>query len=1025
MADRVIALKLELNGIGVAVKDGDQLAQVLKKSRLELKQTDFGSDKYKQLTAQIGGLKAVQKQVNADQRTAAREFEIAADKGKQSYRALNAELVNLRTSIKDLTKAEAQSDFGQATIARIQELDKELKDFDDTIGLNQRNVGNYPEVFNILGGFDFAELATVGGAITAGALAAKNAAVFVAELTEKYRGLRGEIQTITGATGDDLDSFTTRISAIGDTFDVDYKQVLESANAVSQQLGISVGEVLDNIEEGFISGSNANGDFLDQLKEYPTFFAEAGLNADALFNVINRSVKEGIYSDKGADAIKEAAIRLRELPQTAQDALAAIGLSSEGIRKKIDEEGIGAGIESVAKKLNEFEDDSQEVGQAVADIFGGAGEDAGVAFLKSLTDINSATGSLIDSTNEYELAQQRTLETNKEFAAVQNEVSKSFAGVGVDVDNLGTQIKTVLLEGLLVVVNYFRDWYAATLPLREAVVELFQALGIFNSEGETSAKVLEFISGAMDGVIKGYEIFYSALATSVRFITQSINKGKELLSFLGILDSTLDVTGTTTDKSTESTKKQTDAMEANAKSAEKLSDSHKKLNKQVKKTAKEVDDLNKKASVVATDVFAANSVKAIQKTITDFKKELDSLPPNDQAVVMGKLINAEKELEKAKELQQELRNIFTRTEVQPLAPLSAPTENATVDRGVDKRIEDEKFFNDEAVRLNAEKNARILEQEKENATLLAETQELIFGSIQSALGILSDASETRYNRETQAVESRFEREIELAEGNTDLQESLQADLADERARLEREEFERQKKIRVKGVLASAAQGIINILAAPSTIPQPFDTIFKVLRIGFLGVQSQKQIALINSQQAERGIMVESGQGKLVGNILRGQTHRGKNKGIRIAGTNVIAEHGEFTDFDENGSLAVINKRSTNVFGKQLQGMAGLSFPGKGKLMSRMNSYNGFGISFAEEGALIQPDILKATSSTAAFANQQAQGSFGLSMEQIILLANATGKAVKVGAKEGTAQGLFEANRASEREAELNADIGLT
>ena len=121
-----------------------------------------------------------------------------------------------------------------------------------------------------------------------------------------------------------------------------------------------------------------------------------------MLNIIDRQVDAGIFSDKGIDAVKEATIRLRELPKPVREALSAIGIDAEKIRKKIDEEGIGAAIQSVSAKLGDFKDDSPEVGQAIADIFGGAGEDAGVDFIKSLATIEDTTDGLIDKSNEYQ-----------------------------------------------------------------------------------------------------------------------------------------------------------------------------------------------------------------------------------------------------------------------------------------------------------------------------------------------------------------------------------------------------------------------------------------------------------------------------------------------------------------------------------------------------------------------------------------------------------------------------------------------
>ena len=69
-----------------------------------------------------------------------------------------------------------------------------------------------------------------------------------------------------------------------------------------------------------------------------------------------------------------------------------------------------------------------------------------------------------------------------------------------------------------------------------------------------------------------------------------------------------------------------------------------------------------------------------------------------------------------------------------------------------------------------------------------------------------------------------------------------------RTELERKAFERSKKIQIAQALISAAQGVVSILSTPSTIPDPFGTVFKVVQIASLAATTAAQISKIKSAQ---------------------------------------------------------------------------------------------------------------------------------------------------------------------------------
>jgi len=239
---------------------------------------------------------------------------------------------------------------------------------------------------------------------------------------EKLRKTKHQIETLTGATGNMLDELTAKVDATAKTFDQDFGKVAESANVLAKQMQISYGRAMELIQTGFANGADSSGEFLDMLKEYPAQLKEVGLNAEETITLMTQQVEQGVFSDKGIDAIKEAGISLREMTKPTKEAIEGIGLTAEQIQKVIDEEGMIGAIKLVSERLNSLKDNSPAVGAAIADIFKGPGEDAGLAYLKTLKDINVDMDELQESTGEYAQTQKQLVEANERVSQSMNAI---------------------------------------------------------------------------------------------------------------------------------------------------------------------------------------------------------------------------------------------------------------------------------------------------------------------------------------------------------------------------------------------------------------------------------------------------------------------------------------------------------------------------------------------------------------------------------------------------------------------------
>lgn len=194
--------------------------------------------------------------------------------------------------------------------------------------------------------------------------------------------LRTEVQRMTDLTGSDLDSFVAKASQIGAVFDEPASEIAKAANVMTKQVGGTFEENLALIEQGFKKGSNINGDFLDQLKEYPNFIQSLGISQSEAIALMAKAGKSGVFSDKAIDSLKEADMALREMGKTQEEALSGVGLKKDDLVGKTTFES----IKLISSKMKGATTQARQL--ILADIFKGAGEDAGAKWIEALSTMD-------------------------------------------------------------------------------------------------------------------------------------------------------------------------------------------------------------------------------------------------------------------------------------------------------------------------------------------------------------------------------------------------------------------------------------------------------------------------------------------------------------------------------------------------------------------------------------------------------------------------------------------------------------
>lgn len=433
-----------------------------------------------------------------------------------SLKQLRAQLSNATKKYDEMAKAEREGAKGQALQKHINDITQELKLAEEQTQRYYRNVGNY---YNSM--LDLAEdLQHVvpmggGGGVGEGISSFANTVVDLGKNVKGiipnvkafgstliglatnpvFLGLAGVVgagvafkwwydynkglmeatrltQQFTGLTGNEMKSVRNEVLAVSDTFGLDFTETMQSANTMSKAFGISVSESLKIMQDGLVSGANANGEFLDTIKEYPRYFKEAGLSAEEMVAISTQATKEGIFSDKGVDTIKEGNLRLREMTTATAAALDGIGISSKQVQKDLQDgsKTTFQVMQEVANKLKELPQSSAAVGSAIADIFGGPGEDAGLAYIEMLGNIELDMDKVKAKSGDIAKAQEDELNATKDL---QNAMASLFDYTGGGFETMKAQLSTIakksltaVIKGVVQAINYFIDWYNESLLFR-------------------------------------------------------------------------------------------------------------------------------------------------------------------------------------------------------------------------------------------------------------------------------------------------------------------------------------------------------------------------------------------------------------------------------------------------------------------------------------------------------------------------------------------------------------------------------
>lgn len=610
----------------------NQISQEIKKAKKEADGETYADLRKEQLRLQESA-----KNLRREFRDTVKDFN-AQDFPDDSIIALRRQYIRLKNELLELSTTDPNF---QQKAKDANRLSDRLKDLEKSLGDTRRNVGNYEEDVT-------AALESVGSALEgnitalAQGLGAGSAVVLgidlvargleqVRQISQEVVQLQGELNRVTGLQGEALERESARVQALITTFGFDQAQLIESAQAAAKGFGITFSQALDAIEKGALSGADAQGELLRQFAEYPKQIANAGGSVEDFVKLLTQQVEGGIFDDKLIDTIKETDLALKEFTATQREALAPLGEDfvnnlNEGIRT--GQVSTLEAIQSIATRADELGLDLQQLQTITADVFKGAGEDAG-GFANVVENVflglQRDYSGLIDETNKLTQAQQAQLQANEELASAQAELAESLGNTDGQLSTLTTRIRAQFLEGLAGIITRGREILAFFRPVVVEIRRFGEVLGIVDKQGRLTGGALKVIS--VNGrILRGIlEVLAKLLETGFKRLANFAQGIRNIAESIGLVRSEQDKTQRDLQLRQGQINQTTDNL---LQALKQTKTETKELGEETEKTGDKTNDFKNDLETLTTvaDKVAKTGLAALKAGISQLRTELESAP---------------------------------------------------------------------------------------------------------------------------------------------------------------------------------------------------------------------------------------------------------------------------------------------------------------------------------------------------------------------------------------------------------------
>ncbi len=189
-------------------------------------------------------------------------------------------------------------------------------------------------------------------------------------------------------------------------------------------------------------------------------------------------------------------------------------------------------IQLVSKGLKEVSLTASQSQTIIADVFGGAGEDAGIRFIERLSTIKTGQDAINANLTEQQKKQLEILAVEEQLANAEVRLGAAFKSTGKELGIFFTQLQTLGIEGILSVIEDTKEGVNELAPLfnevGEAIDEVSDALGLSGSGFLDFIKQFNPISRLIDNVVLSFKFLLNVIALVVDRIKTSIDTVKLL-----------------------------------------------------------------------------------------------------------------------------------------------------------------------------------------------------------------------------------------------------------------------------------------------------------------------------------------------------------------------------------------------------------------------------------------------------------------------------------------------------------------
>lgn len=415
MADVITRLKLE---------SGEYDAKI-KRAVTALQQMEAGCRK-------VGGSLAVLEKDQKDYVQSLGRMETVSTSVRGKIGELTNAYTELAAQYRRLTDEEKKGDFGKALSSSLSQLKQRITDSKnelneiskelsgagskgiDLSGVMQTlgsKLGVNSEVMSVLTTRTMAQTTAVGAMTTAVVAATKAWADYNAELAKQ-----DQITTVTtGLKGADANQMTDAARAMADTYGVDFRSVINSANALMAQFGKTGDEAISLLRQGMQGMIMGDGPkLLSMIQTFAPAFRDAGISASQLIAVIQNS-EGGLFSEQNMNAILMGIKNIRQMTDATAESLTKLGIDGNEMSRKMSDGSMTVfdALQKVAVAIEGAKSGSKEAGEVMQHVFGRQGAMQGMKLGRAIAELNTNLEETKKQTGEVGVAYDELYQANK------------------------------------------------------------------------------------------------------------------------------------------------------------------------------------------------------------------------------------------------------------------------------------------------------------------------------------------------------------------------------------------------------------------------------------------------------------------------------------------------------------------------------------------------------------------------------------------------------------------------------------